>query len=545
MTDPLDFFRKRGIDPNGAVFHARGYTRFDSYEDLLDKVPAFGDMQQKDGRVFDVESNWLNRGAQGWVFPRCATAAAEDPLPQIRVDVAPIGDRTYHRHSGFMHVEGCEYDEDDPDGAAVGCGCGAKTPHKDLFYVRAYGRKRLRAHLAKEHPEGHGIDVEKLHPWVCVRQFGILAHDDVPEGEPVPDFYDVGDGVKAWLWSLGHGGVHAHWEEKKYLLPVGPQGRRLDHNPSLTERDFIEAERIWFVLEGVAKTDALTQAGEIAFGVPSVTCWIAPELDDWLRRLPHVPILILVDSDWVTNDDVRTQAYLCREYLRSRGFAEAEVVAPPPRKVRDGKGSDKAGADDHLGELGLNVGDLILYPGATPDVSAVPERKTRGPWRQRYDSKAFALRWLQIFLPPGHQTWLSEEGKASSITVAAHRRLLEGGFSADTFWGLKPEARKAALEQPAQNLRNALHALQDDDELICYLHDSKYVPEKTTRGRKAETIVVDGRPVEIPAVAPYSIGTGYENGAPIIKLTEPIQHGRPLSIEEWEIRRAAGLGAPS
>ena len=122
-------------------------------------------------------------------------------------------------------------------------------------------------------------------------------------------------------------GLHFHRRAAKYVLPPGAHGKRLD--VPMPQR-VLEAEIVFFVIEGSPKTDAILSTGAAAFGVPSVTLWDAPELDEFIdaMRLRDKPVVIVPDADWISNPLVVTQAMLCRTYLRDRGVY-AVVAAPP------------------------------------------------------------------------------------------------------------------------------------------------------------------------------------------------------------------------
>jgi len=87
-------------------------------------------------------------------------------------------------------------------------------------------------------------------------------------------------------------------------------------------RRLAKAKRVYFVIEGCLKADAVLSsilAGdrpESVFSVPSVSLWKAEELRDFVfERLRGKQVIIIPVSDWVTNDDVRTQAFRVRETL--------------------------------------------------------------------------------------------------------------------------------------------------------------------------------------------------------------------------------------
>ena len=148
-------------------------------------------------------------------------------------------------------------------------------------------------------------------------------------------------------------GLHFHRRAAKYVLPPGAHGKRLD--VPMPQR-VLEAEIVFFVIEGSLKTDAILSMGAAAFGVPSVTLWDAPELDEFIdaMRLRDKPLVIVPDADWVSNPLVVTQAMLCRTYLRDRGVYA--VIAAPP--LANGAVVQK-GVDDFLA-AGGELDDLSI-----------------------------------------------------------------------------------------------------------------------------------------------------------------------------------------
>jgi hypothetical protein len=176
-----------------------------------------------------------------------------------------------------------------------------------------------------------------------------------------------------------HGGVNTnevHLDENhaKYVFPAGEGARRLDMHPNAWP-GFRDARRVFFVIEGCIKADAVLSAGEAVFSVPSVTLWRAPELSDFAPRLRDVAVYIVPDSDWYANGAVLAQAMFCRSFLRRSGVTDTHVAAPPP--APDG---GKVGIDD------------LLYLGGTLNDLEVLEREThyglaefiaeQGKWRK-------------------------------------------------------------------------------------------------------------------------------------------------------------------
>lgn len=180
--------------------------------------------------------------------------------------------------------------------------------------------------------------------------------------------------------------VHEHWHEAKYLFPPSPRfsktvtwidkdgisqsrtyrvkdpttnyAKRLDVHPHAIPL-IRERQRVFFVIEGCLKADAILSQGEAAFSVPSVTLWDAPELAAFATEyLLGKFIVIVPDADWQRNGAVITQALLARTFLRRLGM-EAVVAAPPVD-------SGHKGVDDFLAGGGA-VDDLIVLGREKPD----------------------------------------------------------------------------------------------------------------------------------------------------------------------------------
>jgi Domain of unknown function (DUF3854) len=149
--------------------------------------------------------------------------------------------------------------------------------------------------------------------------------------------------------------VHCHIPQGKYLFcPGADHAKRLDLHP-LALPLLESAERVFFVIEGCLKADAVLSQGEAVFSVPSVTLWDAPELPEFIATyLQGREVVIVPDADWYENRAVLTQAMLCRSFLRRHGLG-ALVAAPPIEGVKEGI----KGVDDFLA-AGGNLNDLVV-----------------------------------------------------------------------------------------------------------------------------------------------------------------------------------------
>jgi len=191
---------------------------------------------------------------------------------------------------------------------------------------------------------------------------------------------------------------YAHLEPPhaaKYVLPPGTHGKRLD--VPIPER-IVRADRVFFVIEGSLKTDAILSAGQAAFGVPSVTLWDAPELLDFVAAmgLRDKQVVIVPDADWVKNPMVIAQAMLCRERLRDH-IHDVVVAAPPWADAVANDGGERreckcAGASVDSYGYCSNCGgflkgvDDFLVAGGVLDQLSVLEREHCG----------YALAWKAV-----------------------------------------------------------------------------------------------------------------------------------------------------
>jgi hypothetical protein len=126
-------------------------------------------------------------------------------------------------------------------------------------------------------------------------------------------------------------GVHVHEPEAAKYILLG-DNRRIDVHP-WAMRFLPRARRVFFVLEGTLKNDAVLSAGEAVFSVPSVTLWDPRELGRFAQRyLQNKVVFIVPDADWHMNPAVYRQALLVRSCIRRQGV-EAHVAAPPITRV--------------------------------------------------------------------------------------------------------------------------------------------------------------------------------------------------------------------
>jgi hypothetical protein len=158
--------------------------------------------------------------------------------------------------------------------------------------------------------------------------------------------------VARWHSGVDVSGRHVHSSKRKD--ESANYAKRLDVHPLALEK-FEQAERVFFVIEGCIKADAVLSTGEAVFSVPSVTLWDAPELPQFIaKHLQGKEVVIVPDADWFEKPAVKRQAILCRSFLRSHGLEKALVAAPPTEGAKDIKG-----VDDFLA-AGNSLDDLVV-----------------------------------------------------------------------------------------------------------------------------------------------------------------------------------------
>jgi hypothetical protein len=165
----------------------------------------------------------------------------------------------------------------------------------------------------------------------------------------------------------GHGGVndqsvHQRANVAKYVFPPGKGAARIDMHPDAWTK-FSNTPMVFFVIEGCIKADAILTAGYPVFSAPSVTLWDVPELKPVIERYAKNRVVYIVaDADWYGNDQVLTQALLCRTRVLSLGAAEAHVCAPSLDFFKE---TGEKGVDDFLA-AGRKVEDLEVLEREAP-----------------------------------------------------------------------------------------------------------------------------------------------------------------------------------
>jgi hypothetical protein len=159
-------------------------------------------------------------------------------------------------------------------------------------------------------------------------------------------------------------GVHYHAPETAKYVLLGRRGTtgRIDLHPMALDL-LPDADRVFFVLEGALKNDAVLSAGEAVFSVPSITLWNPKELQ-WFAEtfLLGKVVYVVPDADWVKNPAVDRQALYVRETIRSAGL-RAHIAAPPTDRLHEGV----KGVDDYLGFGAGSLEGLIVRGREAPE----------------------------------------------------------------------------------------------------------------------------------------------------------------------------------
>jgi hypothetical protein len=177
-------------------------------------------------------------------------------------------------------------------------------------------------------------------------------------------------------------GPHHHAERGKDDESLA---KRLDVHPMAWKR-WWKAERVYFVIEGVLKNDAVLSAiiredrPESVFNVPSVSLWCADELPGFIEHLRGREVVIVPDADWYEKPQVLRHARMCQRYLQRRGV-EAIIAAPPRDRIKE----DIKGVDDFLGAGGSLDALEVLERKPSEEFDALMENR-RGRTKMKRDA---------------------------------------------------------------------------------------------------------------------------------------------------------------
>lgn len=401
--DP-QWLEEHGIDP--AVFAERGVERYTASDEakVLAAVGRF--LRPKPGK--DAEKslqgreNWIRRvvaQSGGLIMPKTAAPGFPDVPPQLRPDGVRGEDGVLRGvetdpRPGPYHFHGRL--EDQPLSKTTGRRRWPRTPNgKALLhqYVLSLDNEGVQNHIAKHHG---GVNTQEVH-----------RHASSPA---------------------------------KYLFLPGSEEARIDLHPRAA-RMLSDADRVFLVLEGVLKNDAVLSADECVFSVPSVTLWrkqneILPE-ELWRFAKEHLEgkmVFVVPDADWIDNPMVDWQALLVRTYLREalgEGLALGDhlvhIAAPPVEffhaMKREGISDSAKGVDDWLGTLGRQ---WATKNGTIPGIDGLVIRgKEPGRGLSPQEGAGFRRTRWEIEWLPFEKYWnLRHAATLLSLTGPRHDRSL-------------------------------------------------------------------------------------------------------------------------
>jgi hypothetical protein len=245
----------------------------------------------------------------------------------------------------------------------------------------------LAKHIAAEH-DGLAPARDWKHPHTRAREWsdGKLAEH---LAKPAPAGHD----------GIDVDGEHTHTRRVKNKN--SNLARRLDVHPLAMEK-IRTAKVVFFVIEGCLKADSILAKGAAVFSVPSVSLWDCPELEAFAKTyLRDKEVVIVPDADWTDNQQVISQARLCRATLNRHGVARVHIAAPPVNGSGypyRGKGVDDFLGDEGHGELGeLQTVDFYLSPETKKAIDRLLERCTR---TDQYVRDRTVLESMALFAGP-------------------------------------------------------------------------------------------------------------------------------------------------
>ena len=328
MPGDADWCEAHGIDPE--VFAARGVWRYGTTD--IDRVKDDFRSHLESAKLSTVTK--IVHQSSGLLLPKSPIPGGSPVIPQLRPDKPVLVDsqKRWHFHG------------------------------------------QLADELPVFPPEAGAKRVGKRLPSLLILQGeDALAHINRSRGER----YDSQTGLGSH-YGENRDDVHFHLDLAKYVLLGKGLCQRIDLHPWASLR-VANAPRIFFVLEGALKNDAIISAGEAVFSVPSVTMWDPCELKRWIahiRRInPEATIFVVPDADWISNPQVELQAYYVRSCVRRSGL-RAHIAAPPVQhgqekcecspggrtsngRTCDACGGFLKGVDDFLGAGGTIDGLIV------------------------------------------------------------------------------------------------------------------------------------------------------------------------------------------
>ena len=314
-----------------------------------------------------------------------------------------------------------------------------------------------------------------------------------------------------------HGGVntqevHRHdRSQPKYLFLPGSDEARIDLHPRAA-RLLPEADRVFLVLEGVLKNDAVLSAGEAVFSVPSVTLWDREELRRFAEEfLVGKRVFVVPDADWVTNPMVDWQALLVRTYLREVLGEDMVYIAAPPVEFFEAMKIERdddtmKGVDDWLGVHGREWAERNpvaangneIRPGIDGLVIRGKEPGRPSPsgtgypwWKYRWGEGLVGIRWSDPAWAPWHaMTLLSLQGPRHDRALNSLANVMDVSTGGHAERAL-PTLRKLADDWRAIKIHGSLDwekyeydTVDEDARDLYYKQGAKAKDVKDTMTRK-------------------------------------------------------------
>jgi hypothetical protein len=351
LPGSADWLAERGISPD--VWRARGVWRYtpEDAEKVIEAVAPFvqartgisprtgrpiNEKQSVAGRI-GVIRDWVTQTREdgtpqtgGLVMPRRPLPGRPDIPPQLRPDDTILTSREppeFHYHGPWPF------------------GPGARWPRE---------------------PRGPSLQFPEqiMHPESVAATKHIYAGFNDDDALP----YDPKTG-KGEHKGVNYEKPHRHVRKQaKYVFLPGSVEDRIDVHPFAAER-LADAERVFHVLEGVPKTDAVLSADVVAVGSPSVTLWDEDEIALVVDLLaPETVVFVVPDADWEENPLVDMQALFIRSAWRRAGDAKdvyALIAAPPVEFFKDMEREGRKGmkgVDDWLGIHGQAWARRVGHP---------------------------------------------------------------------------------------------------------------------------------------------------------------------------------------
>ena len=489
-ADP-SFFRGRGIKDE--IWQGR-YTWWTPDDPGPAREP-FADTQP--GQRAHIAK--ITNQSPGWVINRFAPPL-NPPLAKVYPELRPLDPVKTQGPTLHWHGDGPE-----PENISIGKKATfyetlpdwARMPgRRENWQSHIEHRKRLDDGTYK--PCGmtdhhHGVNTEEVHYHQALAKYTFL---NLPKTDVVKEHdHDTGwkttarekrparrtAHVEKYHGGVDQAGLHPHtWRIKDRSTKLAS---RIDVNPRGVQR-IVDAEVVFFCIEGCIKADAILSAGGAVFSVPAVGQWDCDELRAFCwHYLADKTVVIINDADWENNHLVRNQSRLCRAQLARYGVYRVHIAAPEPfYEDRETKG-----VDDWLGAGGELEGLRVIetHPPTDRLHEWIAARARRKDQAGRDES---LLWWLAAYTGPSGELWapfktvtkvLGTNGRSISDSIHSLETMgaltIDGDLMTKPHW---PTYREDWVDRPRLTLIPELRA--QDNQLT--LGEATRLPLRTTGG---------------------------------------------------------------